>query len=264
MPTPLRTLWAEGRCARAAWLTLNHPFVAESLARTGFDVLCLDMQHGLITEGDLLGLLQAVSQTPAEVLVRVPSHDPALLGKTLDLGAAGVIVPLVDTPEEAAQIVAACRYPPDGRRSYGPVRASGLYRALYDADYATSANDRVSIFVMVETQKGLENLEAICETPGLTGVFIGPVDLSYALGLPPQADNPHPAHVGAVSRIIAACRRHGLVAGIFSSDPVFGRGLAQEGAQLVVVGTDARCLVEAAQARLRTFDGLQSEPSSSL
>lgn len=251
MDTPLRTLWAEGRCARAAWVTLNHPFVAESLARLGFDVLCLDLQHGLLTEGDLLGMLQAVSQTSASALVRVPSHDPALLGKALDLGAAGVIVPLVDTPEAAARVVAACRYPPEGRRSYGPVRAAGVY----GSPYAARANDAVSVFVMIETGEGLANLEAICDTPGLTGVFIGPIDLSYALGLPPQPDNPHPEHVAAVSRILEACRRRGLVAGIFSDDPSFGRALAERGAQLVVVGTDARCLTEAASARLRAFGG---------
>lgn len=254
MHTPLRTLLAEGRCARTAWVTLNHPFVAELLARAGFDVLCFDMQHGLITESDLLGMLQATSQTSASALVRVPSHDPALLGKVLDLGAAGVIVPLVDSSEEATQIVAACRYPPEGARSYGPVRASGVY----GVDYAARANEAVSVFVMLETKKGLDNLEAICQTPGVTGVFIGPVDLSYALGLLPQADNPHPAHVAAVTHILEACTRHNLVSGVFSSDPVFGRSLAERGAQLVVVGTDTRCLTEAATARLRTFD----EPSA--
>jgi 4-hydroxy-2-oxoheptanedioate aldolase len=250
MDAPLRRLWAEGRCARAAWVTINHPFVAESLARLGFDVLCLDLQHGLLTESDLLGMLQAVSQTDASALVRVASHDGALIGKALDLGAAGVIVPLVNTPDEAAAVVAACRYPPVGRRSYGPVRASGLY----GSDYAVRANEAVSVFVMIETEEGLAHLEAICDTPGLTGVFIGPVDLSYALGLPPQPDNPHPDHVAAVTRILEACRRRGLVTGIFSDDPHFGRALAARGAHLVVVGTDARCLKEAASARLRAFD----------
>lgn len=195
-------------------------------------------------------MLQAVSQTGASALVRVPSHDPALIGRALDLGAAGVIVPLVNTPAEAAAVVAACRYPPAGRRSYGPVRAS----LLYGSDYAARANDAVSVFVMIETEQGLANLEAICDTPGLTGVFIGPIDLSYALGLPPQPDNPHPAHVAAVTRILEACRRRGLVAGSFSDDPSFGRALVEKGAQLVVVATDARCLTEAASARLRAFD----------
>jgi len=170
--------------------------------------------------------------------------------KVLDLGAAGVIVPLVDTPEEAAQVVSACRYPPAGGRSHGPVRAA----QVHGADYPERANDEVMIFTMIETKEGLENLEAICQTPGLTGIFIGPVDLCYALGLPPQPDNPHPAHVAAVRRILEACRRHGRITGIYSDEPAFGRRLAALGAQLVVVGTDTRCLVEAAGARLRAFD----------
>lgn len=247
----LRVLWDEGHCARAAWVTLNHPFVAELLARAGFDILCLDMQHGLITEGDLLGMLQAISQTPARALVRVPSSHPALLMKVLDLGAAGVIVPLVNTAEEAARVVSACRYPPAGGRSHGPMRAA----QVYGADYPVRANDEVMIFTMIETKEGLENLETICQTPGLTGIFIGPVDLCYALGLPPQPDNPHPTHVAAVKRILETCRRHERIAGIYSDDSAFGRNLATQGAQLVVVGTDTRCLVEAVGARLLAFDG---------
>jgi 4-hydroxy-2-oxoheptanedioate aldolase len=249
--TSLQEVWSRGGSARVAWLGLNHPFVVELMARQGFDVLCFDMQHGLVTEGDLLPMLQAATQTATPVLVRVPGLDEAGLMKMLDLGAAGVIVPLINTAQDAMDAVAACRYPPEGRRSFGPLRAT----LVHGQEYHLHANKHVLVFAMIETAEGLANLEAICVTPGLSGVFIGPVDLSYAIGLPPQLDNDHPDHRATVAHILATCKRHHLRTGIYSDDPAYARAYADAGVDLIVLATDTRCLSREAARKLRVFDG---------
>lgn len=219
------------------------------MARQGCDAVCIDMQHGLSSESDIVSLLQALAQTATAALVRVPGHDPAVIMRVLDLGAEGVIVPLVNTPQQAAQLVAACRYPPLGQRSFGPLRS----RLVYGDSYSERANDEVVVLAMIETAEGLANLEAICATPGLTGIFIGPADLSYALGLAPETDSSHPDHVAAVARIVASCRRQGRVVGIYSDDPDFARAAVGQGMQLVVVANDVRALQTGIAARLAAF-----------
>jgi 4-hydroxy-2-oxoheptanedioate aldolase len=181
-------------------------------------------------------------------VVRVPWADPAVLMKVLDMGAEGVIVPLVNTPEDARAIVAACHYPPQGIRSFGPTRAAQVF-----PDYAKKANDSVAIFAMIETAEGLANLEGICKTPGLTGIFIGPADLSFALSLEPQTDSPEPKHVEAVKHIIKVSKAHDLAVGIYGNDPSYLRQAVSWGIQLVVVATDTVLLSRGAKQKLLAF-----------
>src|SRR5262249_8577474 len=160
------------------WLSVSHGFTAEVMARQGFDALCVDMQHGLTDLNSLWPMLQAISQTETVPVVRVPWNEPAVIMRALDMGAYAIIVPLINTAEEAAAAVSACRYPPVGSRSSGPLRA-----ALYGgANYQAEANGEIVVLAMIETKEGLANLESICATPGLDGIYIGPADLSYALG----------------------------------------------------------------------------------
>src|SRR6266851_3964606 len=133
----------------------------------------------------------AIPQTDTVPVVRVPWNDPATIMKALDLGAYGIIVPLINTAEDAAKAVAACRYPPVGMRSSGPVRAVHYG----GSDYIAKANDEIVVMAMIETKEGLANLDAICATPGLDAVYIGPSDLSFALGMAPRGDNPDPVHI---------------------------------------------------------------------
>jgi 4-hydroxy-2-oxoheptanedioate aldolase len=236
-----------GDTLTVAWLSINHPFVAEVIIRQDFDVAVIDMQHGLQNLPDIAPMLQAV-QPHAVGMVRVPWNDAATLMKALDMGAEGVIVPLVNTTAEAKAVVSACLYPPLGIRSYGPTRAAHVF-----PDYVQKANDSVVIFAMIETAEGLANLESICQTPGLTGIFIGPADLSYALELEPKADNPDPKHVATVQHIVAMCKQYNLVVGIHGDDPQYLRQAVQWGIQLVVVATDARLLSQGAKQKLAIF-----------
>jgi 4-hydroxy-2-oxoheptanedioate aldolase len=168
-------------------------------------------------------------------LARVPWNEPSIIMKMLDAGAWGVVVPLINTPVDAATAVAACRYPPLGIRSYGPTRAS-VYAGV---DYVSRANDQVLCIVMIETKQGLENLDAIMSVPGVDACYIGPADLSYALGLPPRTDSDEPAHVAAVARILDSARRHGVVAGIHTGSPAFAARCIQQGFQMVTLTSDA-------------------------
>jgi 4-hydroxy-2-oxoheptanedioate aldolase len=243
----LKTRLLSGDILTTAWLSINHPFVGEVVVRQGFDVAVIDMQHGLQNLSDVAGMLQAV-QPHALGMVRVPWADPATLMKVLDMGAEGVIVPLVNTNADAQMIVSACQYPPKGIRSYGPTRAAQVF-----PDYAKKANDNIAIFAMIETAEGLANLESICKTPGLTGIFIGPADLSFALGLEPNIDNPHPNHVETVKHIVKVCKDNGLVVGIFGDDPTYLKQAVVWGIQLVVVAADSRLLSGSAKQKLLAF-----------
>ena len=183
-----------------------HGFTAEVMARQGFDALCVDLQHGTAEMKDVGPLLQAISQTDTVPVVRVAWNEPAAIMKALDLGAYGIIVPLVNNAEEAAMAVAACRYPPVGMRSSGPVRAVHYG----GADYVAHANDEIVVMAMIETKEGLANLDAICATPGLDAVYIGPADLSFALGLAPRGDNPDPLHLATCDKILEAAHKAGI------------------------------------------------------
>lgn len=158
---------------------------------------------------------------------------------------------LVETAEEAARAVAACYYPPQGNRSYGPSRA-----AVVVPDYFQRAKDGLLIFVMIETRKALENLDGILDTPGLTGVYVGPADLSLSLGFPPEMDSGRPEHQTAIRRIIEACHQRGLVVGLHSYGPQFAAVAAGWGVDFVTIATDANTLRIELGRRVEEFAGL--------
>lgn len=250
----IKQIWREGKCATLGWLSISHGFTAEVMARQGFDALCIDLQHGTNELNDVLPLLQAVSQTDTVPIVRVAWNEPATIMRALDLGAYGIIVPLVNTAEEAAAAVAACRYPPVGMRSSGPVRA--LHYG--GPDYVTHANDEILVFAMIETKEGLANLEAICATPGLDAVYIGPADLSFALGLPPRGDNPDPLHLATCDKILAAAHKHGIKAAMHCASAAFAAGAVKRGFDMVMLTSDLSCMIAGARQQL---DELKSKMS---
>ena len=234
----VKRMWSEGKPTVGAWLNMPDAFAAEVMARIGFDWLCVDMQHGIIDYGQAWPMLQAISTTDVVPLVRVPWNEPSIIMKMLDAGAWGVVVPLINTRAAAAAAVAACRYPPAGIRSFGPTRAT-VYAG---ADYAGRANDEVLCIVMIETRQALENLDDIMSVPGVDACYIGPADLSLALGLPPRADSDEPAHVAAVARILEAARRHKVVPGIHTASPAFAARCTEQGFQMVTLTSDVACL----------------------
>ena len=208
-PNGIREAWAAGRPALGAWLMIPSAFSAEIIAHAGFDWVCVDMQHGVIDYAQMVTMLQAVSSTDVTPLVRVPWNEPGIIGKSLDAGARGVIIPMVNTRADAERAVQACRYAPVGARSYGPLRAN--YYAGFD--YFAHANDDVLCIVMIETRDAVARVDEILSVPGIDAVYVGPADLSVTLGLPPAPDHDAAAFTDAITRILEACRAHGVVPG---------------------------------------------------
>jgi 4-hydroxy-2-oxoheptanedioate aldolase len=245
-PNKIKQMWGAGQYVTMGWLSISHGFTAEVMARQGFDTLCIDMQHGTAEMNEVWPMLQAISQTDTVPVVRVPWNDPATIMKALDLGAYGIIVPLVNTAEDAAKAVAACRYPPVGMRSSGPVRA--LHYG--GSDYVAKANDEIVIMAMIETKEGLANMDAICATPGLDAVYIGPADLSFALGLPPRGDNPDPVHIETCDKICASAHGHGIKAAMHCASAAFAADAVKRGFDMVMLTSDLASMIAGARHQL--------------
>jgi 4-hydroxy-2-oxoheptanedioate aldolase len=251
----LRESWRQGRAAVGVWNTIADTLLAEAIASLQPDYVCVDMQHGGASEGQLVPLLQAVAIGGATPLVRVPEANPATIMKALDAGAMGVIVPLVESAEQARNAVAACRFPPVGRRSFGPFRAS----------ISTRSNDpkeleKVACIAMIETKAGIDHLDEIVATEGLTAVYLGPSDLSLALGLPP-ASLEAPEFIATVEKIRAACAERGVVTGMHCYDGVTARRAVERGFGMVTVAVDLRALRQALAVEIVAARG--SEPWAS-
>ncbi len=243
----LKTRWAAGETTLGAWCMIPGALTAEALATSGFDWVLIDMQHGCIDYDTALSMIRAVDLGKAEPIVRVPWNDPGIIGKVLDAGALGVVIPMIQSAEDARRAVNACLYPPLGSRSFGPVRVG-----LRDGPkYFTNANARVAVVPMIETAQALAEVDEIAATPGVDALFVGPFDLSIALGLPPGDNDGNPVFDAAIARISAAARRNGIATAVLSNAKVAPIRIAQ-GFQMVSVATDINVLTAAARADLET------------
>lgn len=256
---PIRELWRDGKTVLNGWCAIPSSFSAEIMASLGWDSITVDMQHGVIDYQVAVGMFQAISTTATAPMARVPWNDPSIVMKMLDAGAYGIICPLVNTAEEAKRFAGACRYPPRGYRSSGPVRAT-LYAG---PDYMDHADDTVLAFAMIETTEALGNLDAILAVDEVDAVYIGPSDLSLSLGGRPGLDQTEPKVVEAIETILAATKRHGKRAGIQTNDPNYAKRMIALGFDLVTVLNDNRLMVQAgtkAIAEMRDDDGVASKP----
>jgi 4-hydroxy-2-oxoheptanedioate aldolase len=213
----------------------------ELVAGLDLDYVVVDGQHGVIDYASMVSMVRTIGSAGAAPVVRVPQNEPWMIMRALDAGALGVIVPLVNDAAEAARAVAACRFPPVGARSYGPIRASGVIGSKAPADLG----GEVVCVVQIETREGLENAEEIAATPGLDGVYIGPADLALGLGLELDSAGEKPEHVEALKRIREACRENGIAVGVFGTSGKSAREYAQQGYSMVNVGVDYQLLTDA-------------------
>jgi 4-hydroxy-2-oxoheptanedioate aldolase len=239
----LREIWKTGGAVINGWLAIPNSFSAETMAHQGWDSLTIDLQHGVVDYQSMILMLQAISTTDTVPVVRVPWLEPGILMKTLDAGAYGVICPMVNTKEDAQNLVAWTHYAPRGTRSFGPVRAL-LYGG---ADYPKHANDTIVTFAMIETAKALDNLDDILSVEGLDAIYIGPSDLSLALGCRPVFDDVDPKAADAIDHILARAKAHGVVAGIHNGTPEGALARIAKGFQFVTVSSDARLMAAGAQ-----------------
>ncbi|BDZ52017.1 aldolase [Frondihabitans sucicola] len=251
MTSPVATEFARAIRARERivgyWITLDSPPSTERIARLGYDYVCLDAQHGLFGYSGMLGGLTAIDAGATSVgLVRVEANDITPIGKALDAGASGIIVPLVDSAADAASAVASAKYPPVGRRSYGPMRST-----LRVGPVPAEANDTTLVFAMIETPEGLANVEAIAATPGLDGVYVGPSDLAIAVGAAFPGDPAVETEFeAALVRVAAAAAAAGVAAGIHTPHGDVAARRLGEGYTFATVAGDLNHLEQAAADHL--------------
>ena len=253
---PLLSRWAAGQATLSGWLFSPDLLIAEVMASCGFDEVVVDQQHGAIGPGDLVGIFAALAGRGATVVTRVPANDPASIGRSLDMGAQGIMVPMINTPGEAARAVAACRYAPRGVRSFGPIRA----RMTVGSSDPTEL-ERTALILQVETAAGLEHVDEIVAIPGVDAIYVGPFDLGLSLGLTPNVERRPAAEsqrlAGAIDAIREACARAGKVAGIFCSDGASAKRYLDQGFRMVTVATDLDLIALHGKRELAAARGLQ-------
>lgn len=247
----IQAVWAKGGVPRNVFLAIPNAFSAEVMASVGFDGITVDMQHGLSDYRDALAMMQAMSRYDVTPMVRVPWNDPAIVMKSLDAGAMGVICPMINTRAEAEKFVGACRYAPKGYRSTGPVRA--VFYA--GTDYHNRADTAVLTFAMIETQQALDNLDDILTVPGLDAVYIGPSDLSVSLGGSPGGDQREPRVMEAIELILARAKAQNVKACIHTLSPDYANEMIAKGFDLVTISSDHRMMQARAAEMLGAIKG---------
>jgi 4-hydroxy-2-oxoheptanedioate aldolase len=253
----IRKIWADGGTVINGWLAIPSSISAELMAKQGWDSICIDLQHGAIDYSDALPMLQAISTTDTTPLIRIPWLDPAIIGKSLDAGAYGIICPMVNNRAEAQAFVAACRYAPQGLRSVGPLRAS-LYAG---ADYVKHANTTIITMAMIESADAVKNVEEILTTPGLDSIYVGPSDLAVSMGENAGFDPKYPEVFEAIRHVGAMAKKHKIPAGIHVGSVQYGMEMIEAGYSFISYLSDFRMLQTIAAKGLAALRAGKPDPS---
>ena len=251
MANGVKAAWQAGKPVVNGWLAIPSGFTAEVMAQAGWDSLTVDIQHGVQDYQSMVACFQGMQPHGVTPMVRVPWNEPGIIGKVLDGGAKGVICPMVNTEAEARALVSACRYPPKGTRSFGPIR-SGIYGAAADTN---AANDDVLVIPMIETKTALENLEAIVRVPGVDGIYIGPSDLSLSLGMEPKQDREEPEFLEIIDRIRNTAQKAGVKVGIHTMTGAYSKKMFARGFNLATIMNDSGLMLTAARAQVGIAKG---------
>ena len=260
---PLLELWRSGKPSLGGWSTTADPQIVEYLATCGFDEICVDQQHGLAHSSSLASLFRSIELHGAAPTTRVPTNDFAAIGKALDVGAVAIVVPMVNSSDEAARAAAACHYPPRGGRSVGPLRGS-----LLRASKRLEGLDEAACVVMVETAEGLRNVDEIAATPGVDAIYIGPGDLGLGLGMSAWSDDwtkeQATTHADAIAAVLAACQRHGVAPGMHTGDGVTARRYLEQGFLMVTVANELGLITNGGRAELALARGSTAAAESAI
>ena len=251
----LKELFKAGKPIINSWLAVPSSFSAEVMANQGWDSLTIDMQHGLVDYPDAVSMLQTISSTETVPMARVNWNEPGQIMKILDAGCYGIICPMVSNRKEAESFVKACQYPPEGYRSFGPIRAS-----IYGGDdYASHANSEILKLAMIETKEALNKLDEILDTPNLDGIYVGPADLSLAVDEKPGFDKPENTKAyKEIMRILESAKKRNLLAGLHNGTAEYAEKMIKTGFNLVTVGSDSRYISSGAQADLKKLKDIKS------
>jgi 4-hydroxy-2-oxoheptanedioate aldolase len=242
----------EGKPTFGTWLSLDNLHTARVLARAGFDWLTLDLEHSAIDWSQAAAVFAVVADAGCVPLARVPEGNHHLIKRVLDAGAWGIVVPMVNTPEQARLAIAAAKYPPEGNRSAGGGMHALGFAASAD-EYFERANEEILVVLQTESPLGVENAREIYSLNGCDAIFIGPVDLSFTMRSPDGRKPTRDEHEAMVQRVIAVGREVGTPTGIHCMEPEEALGRARQGMQFLAVGSDLRMLTAQAQAAVRTL-----------
>ncbi|MGB8406039.1 MAG: aldolase/citrate lyase family protein [Mycobacterium sp.] len=251
MSSRLQDALAAGGPIWGGWVVGPTIMGPEEFAAAGYDYVGLDLQHGYLDDVDAALMLRRLEHVPIAAAVRLPSVDPAAIGRVLDAGADAVIIAMVESADQAAAAVAATRYAPQGVRSFGPLRAS----LGHDIG---ALQDRASVFPMIETVKGVAALPEILDVPGVSGVYVGPADLSVSMGRTVAEAWRDPAVLDQIVRIAAAVNAAGLVAAVHAGSGTIGNTAAALGFRMLTVASESAALRRGAAEHLREATGSES------
>jgi len=244
--TKVKELWREDKADVGTWLSLGSPIAAEIIANTDFDWVVIDTEHAPIDIGTTQSIIQAMLATNTKPIVRVPWNDPALIKRALDAGAYGLVIPMVNSKEEAIKAVQASRYPTVGVRSYGGPRA----RLYGGDDYFAHSNEEIALIIQIEHIDAVDRIDEILSVKSLDAYFIGPNDLTASMGIKLGLDNPDPRHIEAVNKVLAAGKKHHVPGGILVNSPEVANQRIAQGFQFVAVGSDEGFLRSATSTAL--------------
>ena len=252
-------IWENNQSCINGWLSIPNSFTAEAMSKMGWDSLTIDMQHGQNDYSSSIAMLQAISQNETIPFVRVPWNDPGIIMKMLDLGALGIIAPMINSKKQCEDFVSYCNYPPKGQRSFGPMRA----QLIYGQDYYKNANKNIISMAMIETKEAVENIDEILSVKDLTGIYIGPGDMSSSYGLQPKFDVKDDPVFSNIKMISKKAKARGKIAGIHNGTTAYAKEMIDLGYQFVTISSDFRSMSSHAQNILNEIKNIQDNKSSS-
>lgn len=225
------------------WLSIPNSFTAEAMSKMGWDTLTIDLQHGINDYSTSVAMLQAIANSSTIPFARVPWNEPGIIMKMLDAGSCGIISPMINNKEQCEKFVSYCYYPSIGQRSFGPMRA----QLIYGSDYQIHANSQIITLAMIETKEAVKNLDEILSVKNLTGVYIGPADMSLAYGLKPKFDVKEDPVFSNIKLIVKKAKEHGKIAGIHNGTTQYAKEMIALGYQFVTISSDFRSMSSFAQ-----------------
>ena len=255
----LLKIWESKKAVINAWLSIPNSFTAEAFGKMGWDSITIDMQHGQNDYETSISMLQALSNSDSVPMVRVPWNEPGIIMKMLDLGVMGIIAPMINTKKDCEKFVSYCYYPQIGQRSFGPMRA----QLIYGPDYFSKANENIMSFAMIETKQAVENLDEIMSVPNLTGVYIGPADMSSSYGLPPKFDVREDPVFSNIKLICEKAKQYNKIAGIHNGSTVYAKEMIELGYKFVTILSDFRVMSSNSQKIVDEMKNIDEDTSGS-
>tara|TARA_X000000950_G_scaffold255809_1_gene320784 strand:- start:1403 stop:2191 length:789 start_codon:yes stop_codon:yes gene_type:complete len=255
MKNKLFDIWKQDKASINAWLSIPNSFTAEAFGKMGWDSVTVDMQHGQNDYSSSIAMIQALSNSNTVPMTRVPWNEPGIIMKMLDLGVQGIIAPMINTKDDCEKFVSYCYYPPIGQRSFGPMRA----QVVYGSDYYQHANKNIVSLAMIETKQAVENLDEILSVPHLTGIYIGPADMSSSYGLPPKFDVREDPVFSNIKMIAKKAKEKGKIAGIHNGSVKYMKEMMQYGFQFTTLLSDFRMMTSNAESLLKELKDVDTK-----